>query len=78
MITIHNVPGTSDVKYMLEIFEQLGGKAAWISEASLTLDASTINHHVIDPELSKKMKSSVMYSGPLLSRFGKVSMPLPQ
>ncbi len=77
-VILHNVPSTSDVKYMLEIFEQLWWSATWTNEHSLLLNASWISSTVIDPELSKKMKASVMYSWPLLSRFGKVSMPLPQ
>jgi len=77
-VIIHNVPGTSDVKYMLEIFSQLGGSTEWIDDASIQLNASGIHSYIIDPVLSQKMKASVMYSGPLLARFGKVSMPLPQ
>jgi len=37
-----------------------------------------MHSHVIDANLSEKMKASVMFAGPLLARFGKVSMPLPQ
>ncbi len=77
-VILHNVPSTSDVKYMLEIFEQLWGIAKWISDSSVSLIATGISSHTIDPVLSQKMKASVMYSWPLLARFGKVSMPLPQ
>lgn len=72
------MPSTSDVKYMLEIFVQLGGTATWVDDATLSLNAAGVNSTSIDPLLSQKMKASVMYSGPLLARFGKVSMPLPQ
>lgn len=77
-VHIDNVPKTSDVKYLLEIFAKLGGHYEWTGENSITLDAANINSHVIDPELSEKMKSSVMFTGPLLARFGRVSMPVPQ
>ncbi len=77
-VTLNNVPKTSDVAYMLEIFEQLWWSFEWTSESSVTLEWSWVNSHIIDPELSQKMKASVMFSWPLLSRFGKVSMPLPQ
>ncbi len=77
-VTITNVPKTSDVKYMLEIFEELGWTYSWSTKSSIELDASWVSSHVINPELSKKMKASVMYSWPLLARFWKVSMPQPQ
>lgn len=77
-VTLHNVPKTSDVMYMLEIWDLLRWSHEWISDSSITLDPSTIDNYVIDPDLSEKMKASVMFSGPLLARFGRVSMPLPQ
>lgn len=77
-VIIHNVPGTSDVKYMLEIFVQLWGSVERLDSSSIQLNASGMDTWLIDQELSEKMKASVMYSWPLLARFGKVSMPLPQ
>lgn len=77
-VTLHNVPKTSDVKYMLQIMESLGGSYEWISDSSVRIDASWVNSYEIDYELSQKMKASVMYTGPLLTRFGRVSMPFPQ
>ncbi len=61
-VTIHNVPKTSDVLYMLEIRDLLGGSHQRIDDNSITLDPSTINSYVIDAELSQKMKASVMFS----------------
>ncbi len=78
LVTLHNVPRTSDVKYLLEIYEKLWGVYAWLDEHSLRLDSSWIHSYEIDAELSIKMKASVMFSGPLLSRFGQVYMPTPQ
>jgi UDP-N-acetylglucosamine 1-carboxyvinyltransferase len=61
-VTLHNVPRTSDVMYMLEIRDLLGGSHEWISDSSITLDPSTIDSYVIDADLSQKMKASVMFS----------------
>ncbi|USN56605.1 MAG: hypothetical protein H6766_06310 [Candidatus Peribacteria bacterium] len=68
-VTLRNVPRTSDVMYMLQIWDELGGSHEWISESEIILDPSTINSYVISPELSEKMKASVMFAGPLLARF---------
>lgn len=77
-VIIHNTPKTSDVGYMLEIFEKLGGQYSWIDDSSIKLNASTVNSYEIDAVLSDKMKASVMFLGPLLVRFGKAEMPTPQ
>lgn len=61
-VTLHNVPRTSDVMYMLQIRDLLGGSHQWISDSSITLDPSEISSHVIDADLSQKMKASVMFS----------------
>lgn len=37
-----------------------------------------MNSRILDPDLSEKMKANVLFSGPLLHRFQKVSMPTPQ
>jgi UDP-N-acetylglucosamine enolpyruvyl transferase len=42
------------------------------------LNCTGINDYVIDAELSQKMKASVMLLAPLLRRFGKAHMPVPQ
>ncbi len=77
-VTIHNVPKTSDVGYMLEIFEQLWWTYERLSDDSIRLNASGVSSFEIDPVLSEKMKASVMFLGPLLIRFGKAMMPTPQ
>ncbi|HMT01553.1 MAG TPA: hypothetical protein PKC14_04465, partial [Candidatus Absconditabacterales bacterium] len=79
IVTIHNVPMSSDVKYMCQIVEKLGGKVEYLNNnTTLKIDCSTVNRFDIDPELSDKMKASVMFLGPLLIKFGKAQMPTPQ
>jgi len=77
-VTLRNVPQTSDVKYMLEIVEKLWGSYEWLDDACVRIDASGVSNTEIDTELSIKMKASVMFAGPLLARYGKVTMPTPQ
>ncbi|HMT27013.1 MAG TPA: hypothetical protein PKD96_01805, partial [Candidatus Absconditabacterales bacterium] len=70
IVTIHNVPMSSDVKYMCQIVEKLGGKVEYLNNnTTLKIDCSTVNRFDIDPELSDKMKASVMFLGPLLIKF---------
>ncbi len=78
LVTIHNVPKTSDVVFMIEIFQSLWGTANWLNDATLELDASGVNSFELDPVLMDKMKAGSMFAWPLLQRFGKVTMPNPQ
>lgn len=77
-VILRNVPQTSDVKYMLQIVEKLWWSYEWLDDSSVRLEAWWVNSTEIDAELSVKMKASVMFAGPLLARFGNVSMPTPQ
>lgn len=73
-VTIHNVPKSTSVRYLLAIFKDLGGKVAYLKDNSIRLDGTTIKSSAIDEELAGKERSSFVFLGPLLSRFGKASI----
>lgn len=78
IVTIHNVPKSSDVRIMLKIVRQLGGKVSYFNGGeSVKINAAGLNTFEIDPDLSQKAKASVMFMAPLLLRFGKAYMPIP-
>lgn len=78
-VIIHNVPMSSDVKYMLQILELLGWQVeVFNNNSSVKINCAKVHNHIIDAELSDKMKASVMFMWPLLVRFGKATMPTPQ
>lgn len=70
-VILHNVPKSSAVRVLLQIFKQLGGKVSYLPNNSVKLNASTINTFEIDDILAAKEKSSFVFLGPLLSRFGQ-------
>lgn len=77
-VIIHNVPLSSDVRTMLKIVKQLGGKVSYLDGGNtVKIVAAGLNTYEIDPELSQKVKASVMFMGPLLIRFKKAYMPIP-
>lgn len=77
-VTIHNVPDSTDVRIMLKIVRQLGGKVTYLDDRkSIRITGAGINTYEMDPVLSQKAKASVMFMAPLLLRFGKASMPIP-
>jgi UDP-N-acetylglucosamine 1-carboxyvinyltransferase len=61
-VTLRRVPRTSDVMYMLQIRDQLGGVHKRIADDEIMLDASKVDSYEIDANLSQKMKASVMFS----------------
>ena len=77
-VTIHNVPDSTDVRLMLKLVRQLGGKVTYMNERkSVKITGKGVNTYEMDPDLSQKAKASVMFMAPLLLRFGKAYMPIP-
>jgi UDP-N-acetylglucosamine 1-carboxyvinyltransferase len=75
-VKLENVPDTEDVKKMNSILEKLGAKISH-SDHTVTIDSTKLNASDIDIDLAQSMRASVVLTGPLLSRFGKVVFPVP-
>ncbi|MFA6227964.1 MAG: UDP-N-acetylglucosamine 1-carboxyvinyltransferase [Patescibacteria group bacterium] len=73
---ISNVPAIEDVSHMLELLEDIGAKVER-SEGRVLIDPSDVNKSEPSAELVKRLRSSVMLAGPLLARFGQVTMAHP-
>jgi UDP-N-acetylglucosamine 1-carboxyvinyltransferase len=73
-VTIYNVPKSTSVRVLLQIFKQLGGKVSYLPNNTVKLDGTTISKWAIDDDLAAKERSSFMFLGPLVSRFGKASI----
>ncbi len=73
---VENIPQIEDIKRMAEILESLGAKITW-QESNLEIDPSGIKKSTPDQQLVKKLRSSIMLAGPLLARFGEVTMSHP-
>ncbi len=73
-VVLHNVPKTSSVRVILNIFKDLGGTVAYLGDNSIRLDSSGINKHEISQKLASKERASFLFLSPLLSRFKKASI----
>jgi UDP-N-acetylglucosamine 1-carboxyvinyltransferase len=76
-VTIHNVPKSSSVRVMLQVFRQLGGKVTYLKDNTIKLNASSVHTHIIDDKLAQKERATFMFLGPLLARFGKAEISDP-
>jgi len=71
-----NCPRLKDVEIMLKILTSIGCKVKQEGNV-ITLDSSNINSTKIPEKLAAEMRSSIIFVGPMLARFGKVSISYP-
>ena len=76
-VTFSNVPKLNDIETTIKLLSQFGAKCQWLSEGSLMIDASSIDHCRASYELVKTMRASILVLGPLLARFGHAEVSLP-
>ena len=81
-VILNNVPHTEDIHTMARVLRKLGAEVSWKNEAEkeqsiLEIDTRSMHSTDIDPTLAGSMRASVVLTGPLLARFGKVSFPAP-
>ncbi|MBP1961387.1 UDP-N-acetylglucosamine 1-carboxyvinyltransferase [Paenibacillus aceris] len=74
--TLHNVPNLLDIDTMLRILRALGCRADQQGDA-VSITTSTANSSHIPEELMGQMRSSIFLMGPLLARFGSVTVYQP-
>lgn len=76
-VTLHNVPRIRDVLTLLDLIQVMGARVVWESEHAVTIEASSVHEGALDPVLAERIRASILLAGPLLARFGKVSLPPP-
>ena len=69
-------PHLSDVDTAVDILHYLGCTAFW-DGADLLVDTSTMLRHDIPEDLMRKMRSSVIFLGAILARFGEAELSYP-
>ncbi len=74
---ISNVPRISDVMRMLEILKSLGASVEWTGDHEVTICTKNADIKLLNKESVKSMRSSILFLGPLLARFKKVTIPEP-
>ena len=76
-VSIGNVPRIRDVHTLLDIMESLGASVEWTGPSTVRINASGVGQGRLDPELSKRIRASILLAGPLLARFGSLFLPPP-
>lgn len=70
-VTLRNVPNIRDVDVMIEILRSLGAKVERV-EDKVVVKADNLHSTTLPKELVTKLRASILFVGPLLSREGRV------
>lgn len=73
-VILKNVPKSSSVRIMLRIFKDLGGEVSYLERNIVKLDSKKIHSFVLNKDLSKKERATLMFLAPLLARFGQAQV----
>ncbi len=80
-VTIYNIPEITDIQRLIEILEILGTNVTRTAKGTYHFDASGLDVTSSDTsvlsERISEIRGSVMILGPLLARFGSVTIPKP-
>lgn len=71
--SIQDVPHLTDISVMLQILNALGAKACH-NDSVVTIDTSSLFSSHIPEDLMGQMRSSIFLMGPMLARFGEVTI----
>lgn len=75
-VKINNVPIIEDVKRTKELLEDLGAKVKFEGN-TFEIDPSGITKNELEPDISARIRASILFSGILLAKFKEVKFSLP-
>ena len=76
-VVLHNVPRIRDTEAQVNLLAALGVEVERLGENSLRLRAQNVSSTAVDEDLAARIRASFLLAGPLLARFGEVTMPPP-
>lgn len=74
---IDNVPRIRDVETLLALLQHVGATVQWEGPNTVVIDTSRAEPRPLDPTLCKEIRASILLAGPMLARFGRVTLPPP-
>lgn len=76
-IILSNIPDIQDVQTMRALLQSLGVNITLIDNHKWEIQAKVICPADLDPELSSKIRASILLAGPMLARTGTLKLPPP-
>jgi len=75
-VTIANLPLINDVQSMLDILADLGASVE-LHGHTATICCAGVRKRTIDPALCRRVRTSILFAGPMVARHGKVILHPP-
>lgn len=76
-IMVKNVPEIEDIKTVAKLTESFGVPVSFSQDGTYVLGARKGKGTKLDKDLSKKIRASIMMTGPILARYGAVTFYFP-
>src|SRR5919109_5657370 len=76
-VQLENVPRIRDVETMVHLLADLGASLEWTGPNEIRIDPRSVGKTALDPDLAREIRASFLLAGPLLARFGNVTVPPP-
>ncbi len=76
-VILENVPNIKDVRVMIEIIRDIGVTVDYIDDHTIKINATGLEKWQLNEKLVREIRASITLVGPVLTRLGKVSFPLP-
>ena len=76
-VTLHNVPLIGDVDIMRLLIESLGVDITLLDPHTWRIQARQVRPADLDPDLCRKVRTSILLAGPMTARAGELHLPPP-
>ncbi|GIV66562.1 MAG: UDP-N-acetylglucosamine 1-carboxyvinyltransferase [Bellilinea sp.] len=76
-VILRNIPDILDVRTMRALLESLGVEIKPLDTHTWQIQAKTIRPADLDPDLTRKIRASILLAGPMTARMGELRLPPP-
>lgn len=76
-VILHNVPQIRDVLDMRKLLESLGVQVEDLSGDTWRITAREVRPADLDPNLTRRIRASILLAGPMTARWGELKLPPP-
>lgn len=76
-LILHNVPNILDVTMMRALLESLGVEFTTLDNNTWKVQAREVRPADLDPNLTRKIRASILLAGPMTARTGELHLPPP-
>ncbi len=76
-IILKNVPAIGDVAAMCALLESLGVSVSDMGDHTFQIHAREVHPADLDPDITRKIRASILLAGPMTARAGELTLPPP-